>query len=159
MRLLVDRDGRIACESATLSIADRPVRLAVAANPIDDADPFLCNKTTHRVVYDEAKASRPYCDDVILWNARGEITETTIANLVLELDGEKFTPPVECGLLPGVFRGRLLESGEISERRMRLGELEHASRIWTINSVRKWREAVLAEVRSDDLLEGRTATG
>ncbi len=143
VRLLVDRHGKISCESAALSIPDRSVRLAIARNPIDDADRFLYNKTTHRAIYDDARASRPSSDDVILWNARGEITETTIANLVLELDGEKFTPPVECGLLPGVFRARLLASGEISERRMRVEDLQRASRIWTINSVRRWREAVL----------------
>lgn len=145
VRLLVDRDGRISCQSATLSIPDRPVRLAVATHPIDAADRFLYNKTTHRTIYDDAKSSRPSSDDVILWNTHGEITETTIANLVLELDGKKFTPPVECGLLPGVFRARLLASGEIRERRMRLEDLRRASRIWTINSVRKWREAVLVE--------------
>lgn len=149
VRLLVDRDGRISCESTTLSIPDRSVRLAVAANPIDVTDRFLYNKTTHRQVYDHAKAARPYCDDVVLWNARGEVTETTIANIVVELDGQKYTPPVECGLLPGVFRARLLASGEISERRIRIEDLPRASRIWTINSVRRWRDAVLIEVNGD----------
>ena len=26
-------------------------------------------------------------DDVLLWNERGELTESTIANIVVELDG------------------------------------------------------------------------
>ena len=158
VRLLVDRDGGISCESATLSIPDRPVRLAVAINPIDVADRFLYNKTTHRRMYDDAKAARPCCDDVILWNARGEVTETTIANIVVELDGQKYTPPVDCGLLPGVFRGHLLESREISERRIKIEDLPRASRIWTINSVRKWRDAVLVEPNNNESLEGPTAT-
>jgi para-aminobenzoate synthetase/4-amino-4-deoxychorismate lyase len=147
VRLRVDAKGRIACESAALSVPAGPVRLAQAAAPIDASDPFLYNKTTHRKVYDDAKAARPDCDDVILWNAHGEITETTIANLVLELNGEKFTPPVECGLLAGVFRGHVLATGEIRERRMNLEDLHRASRIWTINSVRKWREAILVDAK------------
>ena len=147
VRLVVDRTGRIASESVALSVPAGPVRLALAAAPIDTSDPFLYNKTTQRKIYDDAKAARADCDDVILWNAHGEITETTIANLVLELNGEKFTPPVECGLLAGVFRGHLLASGEIGERRMNLEDLHRASRVWTINSVRKWREAALVDAK------------
>jgi para-aminobenzoate synthetase/4-amino-4-deoxychorismate lyase len=145
LRLLVDSDGRIGCEAVPLTDSQIPVRLAIAAEPVDPADPFLYNKTTHREVYDRARASRTGCDDVVLWNTRGEVTETSIANIVAELDGNKFTPPVESGLLPGVFRNWLLRHGEIMERRIDLGDLRRASRIWVVNSVRKWRDATLVE--------------
>ena len=145
VRLLVARDGCIRCEAVPLTDSQIPVRLGIAAEPVNPADPFLYNKTTHREVYDRAKASRADCDDVVLWNERGEITETTIANIVVELDGNKFTPPVESGLLAGVFRNWLLRRGEITERRIELGDLRRASRIWVINSVRKWRNAMLVE--------------
>jgi para-aminobenzoate synthetase/4-amino-4-deoxychorismate lyase len=36
----------------------------------------------HREVYDCAGVSRTDCDDGVLWNTRGEITETGIANVV-----------------------------------------------------------------------------
>jgi para-aminobenzoate synthetase / 4-amino-4-deoxychorismate lyase len=145
VRLLVDRDGCIHCEAAPLTDSQIPVRLGFAAEPVDPADPFLYNKTTHREVYDRAKASRADCDDVVLWNTRGEITETGVANIVAELDGNKVTPPVESGLLPGVFRNWLLRRGEIMERRIDLGDLRRASRLWVVNSVRKWRNATLVE--------------
>ena len=61
------------------------------------SDPFLANKTTHRVVYDTARRARPDVDDVILSNERGEITEATIANIVVEIDGVRVTPPLACG--------------------------------------------------------------
>jgi para-aminobenzoate synthetase/4-amino-4-deoxychorismate lyase len=143
VRLLVDRDGRIRCEAIPLTDSQIPVRLGIAADPVNPADPFLYNKTTHRDVYDRAKAARVDCDDVVLWNERGEITETTIANIVVELDGNKFTPPVESGLLAGVFRDWLLRHGEITERRIDFVDLRRASRIWVVNSVRKWRDAML----------------
>lgn len=143
VRLVAARNGSVSCDAAPLTDPGARVRLALAAAPIDPGDPFLYNKTTHRKVYEEAKAARPDCDDVVLWNGRGEATETTIANLVVERDGRRITPPVECGLLPGVFRAYLLVRGEISEGRVTLDELRGASRIWTINSVRKWREAEL----------------
>ncbi len=145
VRLVVDRNGRMHSEAMTLNASASPVRLTLAAEPVDPSDPFLYNKTTHRALYDRAKASRPDCDDVVLWNARGEITETTIANIVVEIDGEKVTPPLACGLLPGVFRAWLLGRGEITERRIDAGDLRRATRLWVVNSVRKWRDAVFVE--------------
>src|SRR5258708_5940910 len=145
VRLVVSRDGLVSCEAAPLAEPGRRVRLALANSPVDPNDPFLYNKTTHREVYDKARAGRPDCDDVVLWNDRGEATETTIANVVIERNGRRITPPVECGLLPGVFRGHLLAGGELIEERITLDELRRASRIWVVNSVRKWREAELID--------------
>ena len=72
--------------------------LRFATEPIDPADVFLFHKTTNRAVYDRAR--RPDCDDVVLWNPAGEVTETTIANLVVEVGDRRVTPPIACGLLP-----------------------------------------------------------
>ena len=58
------------------------MRVRFAPHPIDPSDVFLFHKTTNRAVYERAR--RPDCDDVILWNPAGEVTETTIANLVVE---------------------------------------------------------------------------
>jgi para-aminobenzoate synthetase/4-amino-4-deoxychorismate lyase len=80
---------------------------------------------------------------VLLVNERGELTESTVANLVVRLDGVLWTPPLECGLLPGVLRAHLLARGEIRERVLRPEDLADAEEIWLINSVRKWRRAVL----------------
>ena len=91
--------------------------MRLAAHPVDPSDEFLYHKTTNRAVYERAR--RPDCDDVILWNPAGEVTETTIANLVVEggmtEQGRRVTPPVACGLLPGTLRAELLATGEVSE--------------------------------------------
>ncbi|MBP1702467.1 MAG: hypothetical protein H6Q38_1574 [Chloroflexi bacterium] len=148
VRLLVDRSGKQTLERTPLDPGSvtQPVRLGIAATPVDPADPFLYHKTTHRVRYNEALAARPGCDDVILWNTRGEITETTIGNLVLRLDGELLTPPVECGLLAGVMRADLLDRGVVQERAIQLEELAHCEEIYVINSVRGWRKGFLYKV-------------
>ncbi|MFM8007271.1 MAG: aminotransferase class IV, partial [Dolichospermum sp.] len=80
------------------------VKLGMCCTPIDSSNIFLYHKTTNRQVYEIAKASFPDCDDVLLWNERGEITETCIGNIVVDLNGELLTPPVQCGLLAGTFR-------------------------------------------------------
>jgi len=106
---------------------------------------FLYHKTTARAVYDRARASRPDCDDVILWNARGEITETTTANIVADIGGELVTPPVSCGLLAGTMRAHLLAQGEITERIMTKTDVRRVRSIYLINSVRQWINATLRE--------------
>jgi len=55
-----------------------------------------------------------------------------------KVGGELFTPPVECGLLPGVFRKHLLARGEIKERVITIEEFKRAKEFYLINSVRKW---------------------
>lgn len=132
-------------ESTELAPADtgRRVTLSFARKPVDPSDCFLFHKTTNRAVYDDAMAQRTGGDDVILWNKRGEITETCTANIVALLRGRLVTPPVTCGLLAGTFRERLLRRGEISERVLAKKDLLAAEKIWVVNSVRKWRRGTL----------------
>ena len=71
------------------------------------------------------------------------MTEATTSNLVLELDGERWTPPISAGLLAGTLRARLLAAGEIAERTLTPADLARAERVWLINSVRGWRAGQL----------------
>ena len=145
VRLTAGRDGGISLESAPLASSPEPVRVAVAAEPVDSRDPLLYHKTTRRAEYERRAAARPDCGDVLLVNERGELTESTIANLVLRLDGTHWTPPLDAGLLPGVLRAHLLARGEIRERVLHPVDLERAEEVWLINSVRRWRRAVVVD--------------
>ena len=104
----------------------------------NEHDVFLFHKTTARRIYEEAKAGRPDCDDVLLWNARGEITESTIANVVLDRGGSLLTPPVSVGLLAGTMRAHLLARGEIEEAPLTKDDVLQARAVYLINSVRRW---------------------
>jgi para-aminobenzoate synthetase/4-amino-4-deoxychorismate lyase len=115
----------------------------LAQTPVDSQNPLLYHKTTHRQPYDAARAFRPDCDDVLLYNERGEITEATLANVVVRLNGVWYTPPLSSGLLPGTYRAWLLDQGRIQERVITLDELQTAEAIALINSVRLWRDAIL----------------
>jgi para-aminobenzoate synthetase / 4-amino-4-deoxychorismate lyase len=143
VRLLVARDGTPAIECAPYTRDPRAWRVTFASDPVDSGDPFIANKTTHREVYDSARRPHPEVDDVILSNERGEITEATLANVVVEIDGVRYTPPLASGLLGGTFRGELLACGEIHERVLTRADITRASRLWLINSVREWIDAVL----------------
>jgi para-aminobenzoate synthetase/4-amino-4-deoxychorismate lyase len=73
------------------------------------------------------------------------VTESTIANIIAEIDGRKVTPPVACGLLPGTFRAQLLEDGTIAEELITIDQLRSAPRMWLINSVREWWPAQIED--------------
>jgi len=136
VRLRVNRHGEAHAEYAPLSPERRVWRVALAHEPVDPREVFLYHKTTHRQVYERARAQHPDCDDVILWNTRGEITESTLANVVVRLDGRYCTPPVECGLLAGVYRGHLVQRGLLHERVLTPEDLRRAEAVYLINSVR-----------------------
>jgi para-aminobenzoate synthetase/4-amino-4-deoxychorismate lyase len=143
VRLLIAPDGTLRMEFARLDPTPSPgtVRLGLARDPVDRRDPFLHFKTTHREVYQRALESRPGCDDVLLWNERGEITESTIANVVVRDGRNLVTPPVECGLLPGTMRAEMIDRDELHEQIITVDDIEASEEIYLINSVQGKRLA------------------
>ncbi|MFV0428085.1 MAG: chorismate-binding protein [Arachnia sp.] len=121
------------------------VRAALTDLPIDSTDDLWFHKTTDRTRFEERLATAGEVDDVILVNERGELTEFTIGSLVVELGGQLLTPPVGCGLLPGITRHRAIESGTVNECRVLAADLYRADRIWRLNSVRGWEPVMLAD--------------
>jgi para-aminobenzoate synthetase / 4-amino-4-deoxychorismate lyase len=142
VRLTLAYDGAAEALARALPPRRGPVRVAVACgDPVDSADPMLYHKTTERSGYERRLAAYPGADDVLLVNERGELTESTIANLVLRIDGELWTPPLGAGLLPGVLRAELLHAGRVWERTLRPADLAGAGEVWLVGSVRGWRRA------------------
>jgi para-aminobenzoate synthetase/4-amino-4-deoxychorismate lyase len=139
VRLLLAVDGAVRTESAPLPPApDGPLPVAPARARVSRRDPSLFHKTTRRERYDLARRERPDTFDVLLANEEGEPTEVTIGNLVAEIGGERVTPPLDAGLLPGVMRAELLARGEVRERPVGFAELSRARRLWLVNAVRGW---------------------
>jgi para-aminobenzoate synthetase/4-amino-4-deoxychorismate lyase len=144
VRLEVGRDGRVRLGSAPLVAGEGPVSLEVDRDePVDRRDVLLFHKTSRRTRYDAARARHPDADDVILTNREGRVTETTIANLAVRLDGRWWTPPLDDGLLPGVERAALLADGTLAERSIAVEELEDAEELAVLSSVRGFRPAAL----------------
>jgi para-aminobenzoate synthetase/4-amino-4-deoxychorismate lyase len=137
IRLLVSKEGHITLETKALpKAALKPQRIALARTPVDSSDPFLYHKTTNRKVYEAVRGASPGYDDVLLFNEQGEVTESTIANVVVDIAGKLCTPPVTCGLLPGTMRAHLIHQGELIERRITVAELLESPCVYLFNSVR-----------------------
>lgn len=144
VRMLLSASGMLDVTSTPLDAQPAgPVRLKLAAGPVRIDNPFLYHKTTRREVYDNARSSVDDCDDVLLWNSERYLTEATIANVALNIGGQLYTPPEECGLLAGTWRGRLLASGEIGLRRIRVDEVSVGDEVLLFNSVRGVYKGVL----------------
>ncbi len=140
VRLLLDEHGQLRVEQGPLPPpAAAPVRAGLALTPVDAADRSLYHKTTRRGAYEAAAASRPDCEEAILWNTDGYVTETTIANIAVCRDGRWVTPPVSEGLLAGTMRAELLARGVITEGRIAVGSVDGACRLAVFNAVRGWR--------------------
>lgn len=170
IRILVGQDEQIEVQSDqidadpivtkltspnTSSLSLKEVRVRLAMEPVLRDDPFVRVKTTHRSVYTRATdlvrsretalgiTGTDACEDVVLFNQFGQITETTIANIAIarwksgqEKDWELITPPAECGLLAGTLRRSLMQDGLLQEAPLGVHDLVTAKDILLFNSVR-----------------------
>jgi para-aminobenzoate synthetase/4-amino-4-deoxychorismate lyase len=148
VRLLLSPDGTIKITSEPLpEPSTQPLRLRIATERTDPKDPMYFHKTTHRPLYAQAfqaAAQRGY-DDLVFLNQRGEITEAAIHNIFIEKDGRLFTPPIDCGLLPGVQRHHILATRHDTEERiLETEDLHNADAIYLSNAVRGMRRAIIA---------------
>jgi para-aminobenzoate synthetase/4-amino-4-deoxychorismate lyase len=138
IRLFVNAKGGIRIETSEVPvfIKNQKYTVSLAKNPIQSENIFLYHKTTQREVYENAEGENLHSDDVILWNEEGNLTESTIANIILNIEGNWVTPSTNCGLLRGVYRESMLENGLIEERKIHKSEIADLSEITLINSVR-----------------------
>ncbi len=142
VRVVLRPDGPVAVETGAFPVVPgSPLRLCVDLEPVSSRDVALFHKTTDRRRYEERARRHAGADDVVLVNERGEVTETTRASLAVRLEGRWCTPPLDCGLLPGVERARHLVEGRLAERRMTVGDLRWATGFATLSSLRGWLAA------------------
>ncbi|MCV0382959.1 MAG: aminodeoxychorismate synthase component I [Erythrobacter sp.] len=127
VRLLASRGGAIAVEAKSLPDAwPDPAGAIALPLPVDPGDGRLRHKTTDRGFYEDARdvATLEGAEEAILVRHDGLVTEGAISNIFLrDADGVLLTPPAALGLLPGVLRQSLLESGEAREAELVLDDL------------------------------------
>jgi para-aminobenzoate synthetase/4-amino-4-deoxychorismate lyase len=156
VRLLLSRHGGIELEHAELAQASLPEinpvslllknesrdlpRVLFSCRNTQSQSPYLFHKTTLRKLYDEERAAagaRGYFE-VLFMNEKGEVTEGSYTNIFIQKEGRLITPPVSCGLLPGILRNYLLQQFPefFVEKPFFRKELEAADALYICNSVR-----------------------
>lgn len=123
-RLAVDQVGALSLTHAPLPPNPALWRVVIARQRLDAGDPWLGIKSTHRPIYDAARAALPPdSDEAILLNQAGQPCEGTITSLFLDRGGVLLTPPLSAGLLPGVLRASLMAAGRAQEHALTLDDL------------------------------------
>lgn len=145
VRLLLAADGQFHFEVFALQPTAAPVRLQLADRPLAEAhSEFVRYKTTRRAHYAAfAPVAGSGVFDTVLWNEAGEITETTFGNIAALLDGRWITPPLACGLLPGVGRAVALAEGRVTEAVLHVDDVPRVEAWAFVNSLRGWLDAAL----------------
>ncbi|MEZ2329458.1 aminotransferase class IV family protein [Mesorhizobium sp. RCC_202] len=140
-RLALQRNGEATAAAQPYEplAADKVWRLQLARVRLDSGNMLLRHKTSHREIYQQARAEylATRADEVLLANERGELCEGTITNLFADFgDGVLATPRLDCGLLPGILRGALLDEGRAAEAIYSFEDLKSAKAIFVGNSLR-----------------------
>jgi para-aminobenzoate synthetase/4-amino-4-deoxychorismate lyase len=144
VRLLLDGQGRAQAQAFAMEPPPPQITLALARTALEESgSEFVRFKTTRRAHYDAFAPTAPDVFDTVLFNRLGEVTECTRGNLAVQLDGAWVTPSLSCGLLGGIGRAHWLREGRITEACVRVEDLQRATGLAFINSLRGWVDAVL----------------
>lgn len=110
VRILLSTTGNITITASILQQALTPVSIVIAAHSITPTL-LLQHKTTDRTLYNATleKAIHIGAFDAIFFNDRGELTEGCRSNVFVRVNGQWCTPPLQCGVLPGIMRQRILD--------------------------------------------------
>ncbi len=139
VRMLLDKTGGLKIVTEQIEKTSGPRKVCFSLKHTDSNDRFLYHKTTNRKLYQseyEYAKKRGYFD-VIFSNEKGEVTEGSISNIFIEKEGIVYTPPLNCGLLDGIYRQKImiLKDG-IVEKVLRERDIREADNIYLTNSVR-----------------------
>lgn len=139
VRLLATKTGEITIQCTLLeSIQSSPIRLLLSDRATDLSDIYLYHKTTNRAAYDSdlASARKQGFFDMLYKNIDSELTECAVTNICIKINGKWYTPPVNCGLLPGIWREELIQNHKVIEKILTLCDLRQAESVMIGNSVR-----------------------
>ncbi|MBU1566433.1 MAG: bifunctional anthranilate synthase component I family protein/class IV aminotransferase, partial [Proteobacteria bacterium] len=154
VRLMLEKDGRVtitadmAVSPACTSMPAVPGKVVDSKLAMIDFSPIPVNtsaawvffKTSRRELYNKeyARALDQGLYECIFFNEAGAVTEGCVTNIVIYSNGRYKTPPVVCGLLPGVMRGRLLADNTrpMFEEVLTEEDVRAAEAVFVCNSLR-----------------------
>ena len=140
VRLTLGAVGDVEVTVAPLPAGKAEWRVGLAAARLASGDPWLRVKSTRRGTYDAARAELAAgLDEVVFQNERGEVCDGTITTVFFDRGEGMRTPPLACGLLPGVLRAELAVPEEV----LLVRDLPDV-RLWVGNALRGLIPAVWA---------------
>lgn len=137
IRLLLNKQGVLQMQELPLNFIETN-KISICKMPVNSKETLLYHKTTYRPWYEKSmeKIKNGLIFDEIYFNEKKELTEGARSNIILQINGKLYTPPLKCGLLNGVLRQKLLKEKKIKEKKLHLNDLKKAEKIFCTNSVR-----------------------
>lgn len=144
LRIALAKNGTY---NVTYSPLDKPLtcQVKLASNPINSKQTLVYHKTSYRPYFESSikKIQQGELFDEIYFNEKGELTEGARSNIILEINNQWVTPSLECGLLNGIYRQKLLREKRCIEKKLFLSDLQKANNLYCINSVRGITKVIL----------------
>ena len=142
IRLAVNPSGLLSCRSEALAVLgwgkDEAV-VVLATEKVSSSDPWLRHKTSRRGLYDRALAAAKAlgADEALIFNERDELAEGSFTSVFLrDSKGQWHTPPLEAGILPGIWRQEQIGLLNAAVKPLFLRDLLNAAEIRIGNSLR-----------------------
>jgi len=140
VRLELHADGQFKLTHTPLApLNEAQPSVCLAAGHVHSADPLLQHKITARSVYDQALAAAMQAGhfDALFLNELGQLTEGARSNIFLDMgDRTLLTPALECGVLNGVYRRKLIDDGGVREAIITADMLHQARALYASNALR-----------------------
>ena len=131
LRISIAKSGKMTCKLEKLqALPEAFCKAILVPQNTNLQQPFTYFKTSYRPHLSLDQQEQIY------YNAQGQLLESSIGNLVLQLDGHLYTPPVELGLLDGIYRQHLLATGQATEKILNLDDLKSVEKIYACNALR-----------------------
>ena len=146
IRILLDKDGTFSYEIKNITDSKTDI-IEISPIKVSSKNKMLYHKTSYRPWFVESykRIGEKKIYDEIFFNEKGELTEGARSNIILELNGKFYTPPISCGLLNGIYRQKLINEGYCAEKILYHQDLLKAENIYCINSVRGIKKVQLKE--------------
>ncbi len=139
IKILLSKNGNYKIFAKRIIQSNNNLKKIILSNKIvNNSNIFLYHKTTNRNFYDNEyiKYKKQGYFDVLFKNQKNQITETSRANIFLEVDGNLITPAKSCGLLEGTYRRFILETKKnVFQKNIYEKDLYNAENIFVTNSV------------------------
>ncbi len=138
VRISLNRKNELNFQSSQVDKKIRTGKIKLAEVKLNSRNLFQYHKTSIRKIYNQYrnKANEKNFTDYIFLNEKEEITEGTIYNLFIKLNGEFYTPNIHSGILNGIYRQKLIDRKILLEKKLFLEDLKSAEKIYLCNSVR-----------------------
>lgn len=139
IKLVLNKWGEVKIEVSDIQKNKKKVSVIISSSKINSKDKFRYFKTTNRKLYDDEYSffnSKGFYE-VIYLNENNYLTEGSRTNIFFRKDDTWFTPSLDSGALPGIYRKYFItEHIDVIQKNLKVEELIEADELILSNAVR-----------------------